>query len=148
MSKEETKQALNKLTALQIAMQKCKKVFIMVFAFSCAVNILTIITAFFSMFVINLVLPTGNLRTLNVLFFIMGYSHLIGMLIQVARSFALIKVGEWLDREIGPLLLAHSIATSAIKKSIGGSELLRQFQSLKYFATSSGIISYLIRLGL
>jgi ATP-binding cassette subfamily C protein len=70
---------------------------------------------------------------------VIGLVHLVYTLLQIARSFTLIKIGEWLDNELSPLLFSYSVASSAIKRTSSTSQLLRDFQSLKTFLTSSGI---------
>ncbi|CAN0585156.1 unnamed protein product, partial [Ectocarpus sp. 12 AP-2014] len=57
----------------------------------------------------------------------------------IARSFTLIKVGEWLDNTLSPIIFGHSISASATKVNPASSQMLRDFQTLKTFLTSTGI---------
>ena len=70
---------------------------------------------------------------------IIGFIYFVYTLLQIARSFTLIKVGEWLDNTLSPVLFGHSISASATKVDPASSQLLRDFQTLKTFLTSTGI---------
>lgn len=124
---------------LQKALDKCKQAFIITFLFSFFVNVLQVITPLYTLQVLDRVIGSGSMETLLMLSLIIGVVHFVYTLIQIARSFTLIKTGEWLDNELSPLLFSYSIASSAIKRNSSASQLLRDFQSLKTFLTSSGI---------
>jgi PrtD family type I secretion system ABC transporter len=124
---------------LQKALEKCKQAFIVTFLFSLFVNILQVITPLYTLQVLDRVIGSGSMETLLMLSLVIGLVHLVYTLLQIARSFTLIKIGEWLDNELSPLLFSYSVASSAIKRTSSTSQLLRDFQSLKTFLTSSGI---------
>ena len=126
-------------TPLNKALDKCRQAFITTFLFSLAVNVCMVITPLYTLQVLDRVIGTGSMETLLMLSLIIGVVHFIYTLLQIARSFTLIKVGEWLDSEISPLLFSHSVASAAIKRSMNTSHLLRDFQALKTFLTSAGI---------
>lgn len=124
---------------LQEALDKCKRVFWIVFAFAFCINLLMLITPLYSLQVLDRVIGSGNLSTLLMLSIIIAFIYFIHGLLQVARSFTLIKVGEWLDKNISPTLFAHSIASAALRPTLGSGQLLRDFQAVKSFMTSAGI---------
>jgi PrtD family type I secretion system ABC transporter len=124
---------------LQKALEKCKQAFVVTFLFSLFVNILQVITPLYTLQVLDRVIGSGSMETLLMLSLVIGLVHLVYTLLQIARSFTLIKIGEWLDNELSPLLFSYSVASSAIKRTSSTSQLLRDFQSLKTFLTSSGI---------
>ena len=128
-----------KLTPVEAALERCRFVFWIVFAFSFGVNILMLITPLYSLQVLDRVIGSGNKSTLLMLSIIIAAIYLAYSLLQIARSFTQIKMGEWLDRHLSPILFGHNIASAAIKQSIGGSQLLRDFQQVKSFLTSTGI---------
>jgi ATP-binding cassette, subfamily C, bacterial len=131
--------ALEKNTLLK-ALDKCKPVFWIVFAFALGVNLLMLITPVYSLQVLDRVLGSQNLQTLLYLTMIMVILYMALHLIQVARSFTLIKLGEWLDNNISPDLLINSIKTAAaVKGNSSGGQNLRDFQTVKQFLTSAGI---------
>lgn len=128
------------LTPLEdLIKNKCTKAFRVVFVFSVCVNLLMLITPLYSLQVLDRVLGSGNKSTLLMLSLIIAFVYLSYGLLQIARSFTQIKIGEWMDRKLSPVLFAHSIASSANKQSIVGSQLLRDFQQVKSFMTSTGI---------
>jgi PrtD family type I secretion system ABC transporter len=127
------------LTPLQLALDKCSQVFTVVFVFSFCVNLLMLITPLYSLQVLDRVIGSGNLNTLLMLSIIIGTIYFSYSMLQIARSFVQIKMGEWLDRFLSPILFAHNIAASALRQASGGSQILRDFQQVKSFLTSTGI---------
>jgi ATP-binding cassette subfamily C protein len=124
----------------QKCLEKCKSAFKVVFLFSFCVNMLMLITPLYSLQVLDRVIGSGSIETLLWLSVIIAVIHFANSLIQMARSFTLIKVGEWLDNNVSPLLFSHSVASSASKSSsLGASQLIMDFQSVKKFLTSSPI---------
>lgn len=130
---------LSKLNAFQQILHKCRPVFWIIFGFAFCINILMLITPLYSLQVLDRVIGSGNLHTLLMLSLINGLVYLIYSVLQIVRSFTLIKVGEWLDNNASPTLFSHSVASSAIKQTVGARQLLQDFQAVKQFLTSSGI---------
>ena len=130
-----------KKTVLSEAMEKCRSALGIVFIFSFVCNVLSLITSVYALQVLDRVLGSGSYQTLSMLSLIMGSVYLALHLIQVARSFSLIKVGEWLDNKISPSLLRHAVQASSIKPSMGASQSIREFGTVRSFLTSSGINS-------
>jgi len=128
-----------KKNQLHSVLEQCKPVFVAVFIFSFVVNIFTLLSSMYSLQVLDRVLGSRNLDTLFFLTLIMFCIYISLGLIQIARSFTLIKLGEWLDKKLSPELFAISIQNAAIKQTIGASQNLRDFQTVKGFLTSSGI---------
>ena len=124
---------------LEIALGKCKKVFWITFAFAFCINLLTLLTAFYSLQVLDRVIGSGNLSTLLMLSIIIASAYFVHGLLQIARSFTLIKIGEWLDKNVSHTLFARSIASAALRPTLSSGELLRDFQTVKSFVTSAGI---------
>lgn len=138
MSKTES--LVKKLNPFEEALAKCRKAFIIVFWFALGVNLAMLITPLYSLQVLDRVIGSGNLSTLLMLSLIIGSVYMVYTLLQIARSFTLIKVGEWLDNNLSPLLFSHAIAAAAKKQgNNSASQLLRDFQTLKTFLTSTGI---------
>ncbi len=140
---------------LQLHLQQFKKALLIVFGFSFCVNLLGLITPLYSLQILDRVLGSGNMSTLLMLTLIMGLIHFVIGLLQIARSFTLIKIGNWLDSSISHLLFRRVVANAAINKTLSGGQILRDFQVVKMFLTSVGIntifdapwtIAYLIAL--
>ncbi len=123
------------------ALEDCRKAFIVTFMFSFGVNLLNLITPLYALQVLDRVLSSGNKFTLLMLSLIIFFVYFAHMLLQIARSFTLIKIGEWLDRRISPALFSHAVASAAIRPSMGASQSIREFTTIKSFLTSVGINS-------
>ncbi|MGB4191327.1 MAG: type I secretion system permease/ATPase [Rickettsiales bacterium] len=128
----------NQNTLLRV-LDLCRPVFWMVFAFAFGVNLLMLVTPLYSLQVLDRVLSSQNLNTLLMLSLLMVGLYGALHLLQVARSFTLIKLGEWMDRQLSPDLFANSIRSAALKASVGGAQNLRDLQTVKTFLTSVGI---------
>jgi ATP-binding cassette subfamily C protein len=128
-----------KKNPLTEALEKCNAAFKVTFVFAFFINLLMLVTPLYSLQVLDRVIGSGNLNTLLMLSIIIGFVYFIHTLLQIARSFTLIKVGEWLDNNLSPVLFAHSISASATKVNPASSQLLRDFQTVKTFLTSTGI---------
>jgi len=131
--------AEKKFNPLIGAINKCKQAFWVVFWFAFVINLLMLITPLYSLQVLDRVIGSGNLYTLLWLSLIIGSIYFAYGLLQIARSFTLIKVGEWLDKDVSPVIFGYSISASATKTNMGASQLLRDFQTVKTFLTSTGI---------
>lgn len=127
------------LNPLKLALEKCKAAFKITFVFAFVINLLMLVTPLYSLQVLDRVIGSGNLHTLLLLSLIIAFVYFIHMLMQIARSFTLIKVGEWLDNTLSPIIFGHSISASATKVNPASSQMLRDFQTLKTFLTSTGI---------
>ncbi|MFK8040436.1 MAG: type I secretion system permease/ATPase [Rickettsiaceae bacterium] len=127
------------INPLKDAIAKCKLAFIITFWFAFVINLLMLLTPLYSLQVLDRVLGSGNKNTLLMLSLIIGSIYLVYGLLQIVRSFILIKVGAWLDKTLTPILFSQSISASAMKIPGAGSQLLRDFQTVKTFLTSTGI---------
>ncbi|NRA74220.1 MAG: type I secretion system permease/ATPase [Rickettsiales bacterium] len=128
-------------TPLKSALRDCKMAFVVTFLFSLGANILTLIASVYVLQVLDRVLGSNNLHTLAMLTLLVVCIHLTHSLIQVARSFTLIKTGEWLDERISPKLFAHAVEGAAVRQSMGASQSMREFSNIRAFLTSHGINS-------
>ena len=121
------------------ALKQCKLAFWITFWFAFVINLLMSITPLYSLQVLDKVLGSGSIETLIMLSIIIGSIYFVYGLLQIARSFLLIKIGEWLDNNLSPLLFGHAISATATRAHIAASQLLRDFQTVKTFLTSTGI---------
>ncbi|MEQ9116486.1 MAG: type I secretion system permease/ATPase [Rickettsiales bacterium] len=123
------------------ALTDCKKAFIVTFFFSFCVNLLNLITPLYSLQVLDRVISSGSKDTLLMLTIIIVFIYISFTLLQVARSFTLIKIGEWLDQRISPKLFSHAVESASQRPSMGAAQSIREFNTIKQFLTSSGINS-------
>ncbi|QEK39373.1 type I secretion system permease/ATPase [Candidatus Sneabacter namystus] len=116
-----------------------RKALIVVFFFSLIVNMLSLITPLYSLQVLDRVIGSGNRATLLMLSLIMAMVHCVLGMLQVARSFTLIKIGKWLDVKVSYLIFKKVIVAEARTKTLQSGQTLRDFQTVKIFLTSAGI---------
>lgn len=128
-----------KFNPLTNAINKCKSAFWVTFCFAFVINLLMLITPLYSLQVLDRVIGSGSKETLLMLSMIIGFIYFVYGLLQIARSFTLIKIGEWLDNNLSPIIFGHAISASATRMNVGASQLLRDFQTVKTFLTSTGI---------
>lgn len=130
---------IKKLNPFEEALEKCKPALKSVFAFALCINIAMILTPLYSLQVLDRVLGSGNIETLMMLSLIIASIYFVYTLLQIARSFTLIRLGEWMDNNISPILFSHAVSAAAAKQGTSASQLLRDFQTVKTFLTSTGI---------
>jgi ABC-type protease/lipase transport system fused ATPase/permease subunit len=121
------------------AINKCKSAFWITFWFAFVINLLMLITPLYSLQVLDRVIGSGSIETLLMLSLVIGFIYFVYGLLQIARSFTLIKIGEWLDNNLSPVIFGHAISSTATRVNVGASQLLRDFQTVKTFLTSTGI---------
>lgn len=134
-----TSPTIAKMNPLEEALSKCKRAFWITFTFAFFINLAMLLTPLYSLQVLDRVIGSGNMNTLLMLSLIIASIYFVYSLLQIARSFTLIKIGEWLDNNLSPVLFARSIAAAASRQSGGTSQLMRDFQTVKTFLTSTGI---------
>ncbi|MGV2432674.1 MAG UNVERIFIED_CONTAM: type I secretion system permease/ATPase [Rickettsiaceae bacterium] len=137
--KQQNESLIKEPNPLEQSLAKCRNAFIVVFWFALGVNLAMLITPLYSLQVLDRVIGSGNKHTLLMLSIIIGSVYLVYTLLQIARSFTLIKIGEWLDTTLSPILFSHAVAAASKKQGSSASQLLRDFQTLKTFLTSTGI---------
>lgn len=128
---------------LRKALLTCKQMFKYALLFGCLVNLLMLATPIYSMQVLDRVISSNNTDTLVYLTIVIMFALLLLALIQLARSFAMNKMGSWFERELSSKLFANAVRASLVVKGAGGSQQLRDLQSIKTFLTSPSLISIL-----
>ena len=91
--------------------------------------------------VLDRVISSSNTDTLLYLTLVIIFALLLLSLITAARSFAMNQMGSWLEKELSTKLFANAIKTALVNKSAGGSQQLRDLQSIKTFLTSPAYTS-------
>ncbi|MFO1129982.1 MAG: type I secretion system permease/ATPase [Rickettsiales bacterium] len=133
-----SQESLNQ-TTFQLMLNKIKPVLLVVFLFSFCSNLTMLITPLYSLQVLDRVIGSQNVNTLLMLSLIIGFVYFIYSMIQVVRSFVLIKLAEWMDKNISPILFSHSVSACAISPNLSAGQALRDFNTVKNFVTSAGI---------
>lgn len=112
----------------------CRKIGWYLLLFSFVSNLLLLAIPIYSLQVLDRVISSGSMATLLMLTLVVILA-LAGMtVIQMVRSTILVKTGDWLDRKISPELVSHTISNNVNSPAqISGSQLLRDFQTVKNF---------------
>ncbi len=126
---------------LDHTLKAIKPVLIYSALFSCFINLLLLLVPLYSMQVLDRVLSTGSTETLTWLTVIMLAAFAAASLLQTVRSFVLVRLGEWMDRKMSPLLLAHGLSGMASIRGNQGTQPLRDMQSLRQFITGNGMLT-------
>lgn len=134
---------LNKLTPLQEALVACRVMFKYALVFGCIVNLLMLATPIYSMQVLDRVISSNNTTTLFMLTVVILLALALLSLVQSARSFAMTRMGDWFEQQLSSRLFAASVKASLITRGGGGSQQLRDLQTVKTFLTSPAMISIL-----
>ncbi len=131
----------NQQTPLKEALFSCRVIVKFVLIFGCLVNLLMLSTPLFSMQVLDRVLSSQNTDTLLMLTLVIILALALLGLIQAARSFAMNKMGNWLENRLSETVFSNSIRLSLESKAMANSQQLRDLQTVKTFLTSPGLIS-------
>lgn len=129
-----------KMSPLTEALVACKVMFKYALLFGCIVNVLMLATPIYSMQVLDRVISSGSTDTLLYLTLVIGFAILLLGLIQMARSFAMNKMGGWFEHVLSDKIFSNSVRTALVSKS-GGSQHLRDLQTIKTFLTSPNLVS-------
>lgn len=124
---------------LDKALYDCRAALFYVFIFSMAANALIVALPIYSLQVLDRVLGSQSYSTLIMLTIITLAIFVFFGLVQAARSFAMIRIGDWLDEKLAPQFLQSSIAISASKIGFVGNQMLRDLNNLRNFLTSAGL---------
>jgi ATP-binding cassette, subfamily B, bacterial len=123
------------------ALWTARPIFLWVGLFSFFINSLLLLVPLYSMQVLDRVLTTGSMETLTWLSVIMIGAFFIASLLQMFRSFALIRVSEWLDDHLSKTLLASSLTSAAAFSNTKGMQNIRDLLVVKNFLSGNGLMT-------
>ena len=126
---------------LDETLHSCKGAFLYVLLFSLAANLLMMALPLYTLQVLDRVISSGSIETLVMLSLVMLGAFIALGLVQVTRSLALIKIGEWIDKKLAPEFLYNSVSISALSNTPSGSQSLRDLNTLRQFLTGQAINS-------
>ena len=134
-------------TPLQEALTICRQM--VKYALTCGlvVNLLMLASPLYSMQVLDRVLSSGSHDTLVMLTLVMVLTLSLLGLIQGGRSFAMHRMGQWFERRLSAPVFTNAILApagpSGNGKETGGSQNLRDLQTIKTYLMSPGLITVL-----
>lgn len=129
--------------ALKEAFSSCKTAFISIFVFSFVVNSMILAMPIYMFSVFDKVLTSYSMATLGMLFAMAFTAFGVQAGVDIARSYTLIEVGNYLDRRLSARLLDISIARSMERGVQRSAQGLSQFEAVKTFLTSQSIFNVL-----
>jgi PrtD family type I secretion system ABC transporter len=132
-----------KVSPLKNTLLSCKLMLRYALLFGCIANILMLATPLYSMQVLDRVISSGNLSTLTMLTLVIASALLLLGLIQGARSFAMIMMGAWIEKQLSPIVFSNSVKMALEIKGSGGSQQMRDLQTIKTYLTSPQLITIL-----
>ena len=130
-----------KQTPLYKSLEKCKSAFIFIFWFSLAINILIMFLPIYTMQLLDRVLSSGSTETLIMLTIITLSAFVCLALIESCRSFTLLRIGNWIDKNTSPELLKKTITLTSLQGGISSGEVIRDLSTIKAFLTGQGILA-------
>lgn len=129
-------------TILTKHLDACKTTLIFLLGLSLITNLLILAQSLYSLQVLDRVISSGSIHTLLFLTLILVLALIALSLINYSRVYALIKIGEWLDKKISPELITHTISVNArTGANLSGNLYLRDLGSVKGFLTGPTILS-------
>ena len=121
-------------------MAACRRVWLGVALFSACVNLLMLSVPMYMMQVYDRVLPTSNVDTLLALSAMVVIGLAVFGLLDAVRNRVLVRVGAWLDRELGSPVLAGAVADA--RRSGGGvsAQGLRDLATVRGYLGGAGVM--------
>lgn len=95
----------------------------------------------YSMQVLDRVISSGNTNTLLMLTLVIMLALLLLGLLQAGRSFAMTKMGDWIEKQLSAKVIASAIKISLESKTSVGSQPLRDLQTIKSYLISPGLLT-------
>lgn len=131
------------ISALRETLLSCKVMFKYSLVFGAIINILMLATPLYSMQVLDRVISSGNTDTLLMLTIVIGFALLLLSLLQAGRSFAMVMMGNWIEKKLSERIFSNSVKMSLESKVNVGSQQMRDLQTIKTYLTSPGLLTIL-----
>lgn len=107
--------------------------------FTIVFNILRLATAIYALNVLDRVVSSGSLETLLMLTVMVLVAVVAATLLNIIRRVMLVRWGSWIERQLGPRMVAMGIASA----SHSPSSLLRDVARLRNFVGGTGLIAWI-----
>lgn len=124
-------------------LKACYTAFAACGAFSFFVNLLMLTMPLFMYQVFDRVLASRSSATLFLLLLMATVALGVQAALDSIRAFAFVRVSRWIDRRIGPLLLAAIVVDALDRSKTGSIQVLRQLAVLRTFLTGPGMLTML-----
>ncbi|MGI9488777.1 MAG: type I secretion system permease/ATPase [Geminicoccaceae bacterium] len=132
-----------KSNSLSVALARCRTSFLAIVAFSFGINLLMLTIPIYMLQLINTVIPNRSTDTLLLLTGVVLAGLLVLSTLETIRDSILVRIGYWLDEQIGGDVLGAGIQRS-LRRGRGPSiQGLRDLGTLRGFLTGSGFLPLL-----
>lgn len=126
---------------LKETLVSCKIMFKYALIFGCIINLLMLASPIYSMQVLDRVISSGNTNTLLMLTLVIAFALILLGLLQGGRSFAMTKMGDWIEQKLSESIFTNSIKTSLETRNNVGSQQFRDLQTIKSYLISPGLLT-------
>ncbi len=124
---------------LQDITDKVKQSLKFVLLFSLASNLLMLFMPLYSLQVFDRVLTSYSVDTLVMLTLITVIGLLFFSVFYAIRCFITSRLGQWVDEQVAPVILQHTLMRSAQGLDRQGTQNMRDLQMIRGFITSPGL---------
>src|SRR5215475_12421583 len=137
----DTGRASSDPTELERAIRACRSGFAVCAMFSLAINVLMLTLPIYMLQVYDRVLTTGRVETLVMLTLIATIALAVMCALDALRTSVTIRVGCWLNEQLGPAYLACAVR-ARLKGESSGAESLRDISQIQNFIATQGLTAF------
>jgi PrtD family type I secretion system ABC transporter len=128
-------------TELERAIKACRSAFVTCAVFSLVINLLMLASPIYMLQVYDRVLTTGRLETLIMLTLMATAALAVMCALDALRTSVTIRVGCWLNEQLGPAYLACAVR-ARLKGESSGAESLRDISQIQNFVATQGLTAF------
>src|SRR5215467_7798068 len=128
-------------TELEQAIKSCRSAFAVCALFSLVINVLMLVSPIYMLQVYDRVLTTGRIETLVMLTLIATVALAVMCALDALRTSVTIRVGCWLNEQLGPAYLACAVR-GRLKGEASGAEHLRDISQIQNFIATQGLTAF------
>ena len=121
------------------ALGACRKAFLCIGFFSFCANLLMLAVPIYTLQLFDRVLTSQSVDTLIWLSVAVGIALFFLGCIEVIRSRVMVRISVWLDRVLGPQLLAYGISSAPMIPQNASLQTLRDLNTLRGFVAGTGV---------
>jgi len=122
-------------------MSLCRRNFIYVVVFSCAINILMLTAPIYMLQVFDRILSSRSAETLLTLFIIAIFAVSVMSALEALRSVILVRISSWLDEQLGDAVFAGQVSMAL--QGQASAQALRDLENVRSFISGPTIFPIL-----
>jgi ATP-binding cassette subfamily C protein/ATP-binding cassette subfamily C exporter for protease/lipase/ATP-binding cassette subfamily C protein EexD len=128
-------------SALDATLKECRRALTTVAVFSFVINVLMLATPLYMLQVMDRVLRSGSVQTLELLTLIACGAVLVMSILDTLRSSIAMRTGGWINQQLGPVFLQSSLR-GRLRGDSAGSETLRDVAHVQSFVADQGMAAF------